>query len=85
MYIDFNRASHFKYIYRGNTMNAKFLSKDKNCGDGTTTYWFDLNGETYGVIEGGKSCNSNVVDFEGYPTDDVTADQFEITDEMRAE
>lgn len=55
-------------------------SKDQNWTDGTTTYWFDVDGETYGVVE--SEGQRTVVDCDGAPTTDFVADQFEITTEM---
>lgn len=66
------------------TINAKFITKDNHQNDGAVVYWFDVDGETYGVVEGGKESSSNVVDVDSCPSDHFTADQFEITDEMRA-
>lgn len=73
------------FIAEGYTMKTTYMSKDQNWNDGTTTYWFDVNGDTYGVVHGGESCNSKVVDCAGAPSDYYTADQFEITPEMIAE
>ncbi|MCR0998685.1 hypothetical protein [Serratia rubidaea] len=67
------------------TINATYISKDQNWNDGTTIYWFDVNGETYGVVHGGESWNSSVVDCDGAPSDHYTADQFNVTEEMIAE
>lgn len=36
-------------------INATFTSKDQNWTDGTTTYWFDVNGEAFGIVHGGES------------------------------
>jgi hypothetical protein len=41
-------------------MNAKYISKDQNWNDGNTTYWFDVDGNEYGIVEEG---------FETYPVD----------------
>ena len=64
------------------TLNATFINKDDNRPDGTQVFWFDVNGETYGVIQGGDSHNANVVDCDGCPTDVYSVDQFNITKEM---
>ncbi|WBW63310.1 hypothetical protein [Klebsiella electrica] len=64
------------------TIKATYLSKDQNWTDGTTVYWFDVNGETFGVLHGGESWNSTVVDCDGVPSDQYTVDQFNITEEM---
>lgn len=61
-----------------------YINKDQNWADGTTTYWFDVNGTIYGVVHGGPSCNAAVVDDEGYPTSDFNVDDFDITDDMIA-
>ena len=62
-------------------MKATYTTKDQNWNDETTTYWFDVDGETYGVVDAGHDGKS-VVDCDGVPSDDYTADQFEITEEM---
>lgn len=67
------------------TIKATFTSKDNSRADDTTTYWFDINGETYGVVHSGESWNSQVVDSDGVPSTDYTVEQFVITDEMIAE
>ncbi len=42
-----------------------YLSKDQDYQNYTTTYWFDVDGETYGVAE---SCGSStIVDCDGCP------------------
>lgn len=66
-------------------INANFTGKDKNYADGTTVYWFEVNGETYGVIHGGESWNSKIVDSSGYPTDRYSVEEFSITDKMIAD
>lgn len=63
---------------------VKFIEKDNNWTDGTTTYWFAVDGETFGVVEGGESWNSKVVDCDGMPSDAYTLDDLVVTDEMRA-
>ncbi|BEO75158.1 MULTISPECIES: hypothetical protein [Serratia] len=67
------------------TIKATYISKDQNWNDGTTTYWFDVNGETFGVVHGGESWNAKVVDCDGAPSDQYTVDQFNVTEEMIAE
>ena len=49
---------------------STFTSKDQNWQDGTTTYWFVLNGdkfdnETFGIVV--SDTDSDVVDYCGYP------------------
>jgi len=66
-------------------INATFISKDQNWADGTTTYWFNVNGDTYGVVHGGETWNAKVVDRDGCPTSDYSVDQFNITNQMIAE
>ena len=64
-----------------------YLSKDQNWADESTTYWFDIDGETWGVVE---SCGeSSIVDCDGYPGNESTeierALTGAVTDEMRME
>ncbi|MDY7621038.1 hypothetical protein ABUK00_11340 [Raoultella planticola] len=66
-------------------IKATYTNKDQNLTDGTTVYWFDVNGETYGVVHGGESWNAQVVDCDGMPSDQYTIDQLNITEEMIAE
>lgn len=66
-------------------IKATYSSKDQNLTDGTTVYWFDVNGETYGVVHGGDSFNATVVDCDGVPSDQYTTDQLNVTEEMIAE
>jgi len=50
-----------------NTTNHQvdFCGKDQNWNNGSTTYWFIVDGETFGVVESeGDSC---VVDCDGCP------------------
>jgi len=47
-------------------MTATFQTADQNWQNGTTTYWFDVEGETYGVVEGDES-QSRIVNAGGYP------------------
>ena len=69
-------------------MNTQYLGKDQNWNNGSTTYWFEIDGESFGVVEG--NC-SGFVDCDGYPIgqpDAETADKLShavVTDEMRAE
>lgn len=71
------------------TLTSTYTGKDQNWNQGTTTYWFDLsNGETYGVVEGGESWNSSVVDVDGGPVDEVPQAierVLVVTQEMRME
>ena len=44
-------------------MKATYLFKELNLADGSTTHWFDIGGETYGVVE---SCGeTSFVDCDG--------------------
>lgn len=72
-----------KYHKRGasmKTITATFITKDQNWTDGTTVYWFDIEGETFGVLQEGS--DSKVVDCDGNPTTEYSASQFTITDDM---
>ncbi|QHJ82615.1 MAG: hypothetical protein [Bacteriophage sp.] len=63
------------------TINATFTTKDQNFNDGTTIYWFEVECESFGVVE--SECgNREVVDCDGCPSDEYTADQFIITEDM---
>lgn len=65
---------------------ATYISKDHNFQDATTIYWFELDGETWGVSD----CNGErkIIDCDGYPvnTDDAKnvhlKDALIITEEM---
>ena len=61
----------------------KYLGKDQNIQDETTVYWFDIDGETYGVAECGGQ--SQVLDCDGAPLVDNYTDELGlfVTDEMR--
>ena len=64
-----------------------YLSKDQNWADESTTYWFDIDGETWGVVE---SCGeSSIVDCDGCPDNQSTEIESAllgaVTDEMRME
>ena len=68
--------------------NATYIEKDQNWTDGNTTYWFDVEGETYGVVEGE---NAGLVDSESMPIDSEPqhiqariAAACVVTDAMRA-
>lgn len=77
---------------------AKFIEKDQNWQNESTTYWFELNGEdrgtgkefdsdVYGIVESGPE--STVVDCDGCPL--TSGDGIEVavrntakvTDQMR--
>lgn len=59
------------------SINVEFITADQNWQDGTTTYWFKLNGEhgsgrefeneTFGIVEGER--NPGPVDCDGMPID----------------
>lgn len=71
----------------------KFLSKDQNWQDGTTIYWFQIEGEVFGVVEGGSEGTSTIVDSEGMPLEGGGYREIAVrkaldgavTDELRAE
>lgn len=46
-------------------MNATYISKDQNYQNEQTIYWFDVDGEQYGVSE--QSHSISVVDCDGFP------------------
>ena len=52
------------------------VSVDQNLSDETTTYWFYVDGETYGVVD----CNGkrSLVDCDGYPVRTYSVEQFII-------
>jgi len=70
-------------------MKAKFFDADQNWQDETTIYWFDLEGTTYGIVEGDDAASSRIVNADGYPLTEgdpehVRADRaIEMTDEIR--
>ena len=68
---------------------SKFMGKDQNWADGTTTYWFDVDGEQCGVVE--SECGASFVDCDGCTIDDgaswstmAAVRDLVVTDEMRA-
>ena len=68
----------------------KFLSKDQNYQNESTSYWFDVDGETWGVVESGN--DSKVVDYDGYPVNLDSRPNIHVrylgesvTDEMRGD
>lgn len=46
-------------------MTATYKSKDQHWQDEATVYWFDMDGETYGIRESGGQ--STVLDADGCP------------------
>ena len=54
----------------------KKFNEDQDWNSETTTYWFDAEGEIYGVVD--HNGDLSVVDCDGCPTDRYTADQFVI-------
>lgn len=67
---------------------ATYMSKDQNWQNESTTYWFDVVGEIYGVVESGQG--GIVVNCDGCPvnTDDNKNARLRplinlVTDEMR--
>lgn len=70
--------------------NVNYTGKDQNWQDEQTTYWFDVEGDVYGVVEGCTDCS--IVDVDGCPISgngnesqitSLLADA--VTDEMRAD
>lgn len=67
---------------------ATFTTADQNYQNGTTIYWFEMDGETYGVAEGD---NEGILDSDGAPIDynDTLRAEVEreciVTDEIRTE
>ena len=68
-------------------MTTKYISKDQNWNDGTTTYWFDVDGTEYGIVQDGP--DAYPVDYNSLPI----ANEHEaskiiescvVTDSMRA-
>lgn len=76
--------------YNQKVYNAYFIEKDQDYQNETTTYWFNVDGETYGVSD--RNGQLSIVDSENYPvnTDDarnihLNALKPFITDELIAE
>ena len=70
--------------------NVTFVEKDQNWQDETTIYWFDVDGESFGVAESGP--DATVLDCDGCPvnTQDAKNARLEalkdyVTDELRSE
>lgn len=70
--------------------SAEYTGKDQNWQDEQTTYWFDIDGDVYGVVE--SDSDSKIVDVDGCPIDGMGGEQEirsalenAVTDEMRAE
>lgn len=66
---------------------ATYLFKDLNLADESTTYWFDIDGETWGIVE---SCGElSIVDCDGCHDNESaeieSALLCAVTDEMRME
>ena len=66
-------------------MKATYLFKDLNLADGSTTHWFNIDGETWGVVE---SCGELViVDCDGCQGNESHEIEHAligyVTDEMR--
>ena len=62
-----------------------YLFKDQNLADESTTYWFDIDGETWGVVE---SCGElSIVDCDWCHDNQSTEIEFAllgaVADEMR--
>lgn len=47
-------------------MKATYLTKDQNWQNESTTYWFDMDSEMYGIVEGE---GAGAVDCDGCPID----------------
>ena len=68
-----------------------YLAKDQNWADATTTYWFDVDGEEYGIVEDdgqGSHHLTTVVDWDGCPVNMGDAKNAHllalvVTDEIR--
>ena len=64
-----------------------YLSKDQNLADESTTHWFNIDGEVWGVVE--YCGESSIVDCDGCPGNESTeierALTGAVTDEMRME
>lgn len=67
--------------------NANYTGKDQNWQDGTTIYWFEMDGEKYGIAETGPE--TEALDCDGAPIDyneNLSRRVIEnciVTDEMR--
>ncbi len=67
---------------------ATFSIKDNNWQEASTTYWFDVDGEQFGIRECG--CETDVLDSDGCPVDynehlrNRVQRACVVTDEMRA-
>lgn len=71
--------------------NVNYTGKDQNWQNQSTTYWFDVDGEVYGVVESGSEA-PRIVDVDGCPIDGNGNEremrvelESAVTDEMRAE
>ena len=53
-------------------MNVQYLEKDQNWKNESTTYWFEIGGETYGVVESSIEAPV-VVDCDGAPVNTLDA------------
>ena len=66
---------------------ATYTTADQNWADGNTTYWFELGGETFGIVEGER--NPGPVDCDGMPIDynehlrNTVLRECIVTDEIR--
>lgn len=66
---------------------ARHLHTDRHSADASTSYWFTLDGEGYGIAETDDG-EQNALDFEGYPLDqgperDRVLEECIVTDTMR--
>ena len=69
-------------------MSATYLSADQNWADASTTYWFEMDGAEYGIVESGS--DSSPVNNNGFPIDyndhlaALVVAECIVTDEIRA-
>jgi hypothetical protein len=65
-------------------MNVTYNGKDKNLADASTIYWFDIDGEIYGLVEAGP-LPPIVVDCDGCPNNVSAAINNALISVMTAE
>ena len=49
-------------------MEIKFVEKDQNWQNGSTNYWFDVDGETYAICD--EAGQLSLLDCDGCPIDE---------------
>ena len=82
-------------------LKVNYISKDQNSMDGTTIFWFEIDGEDYGtektfdnetfgmaIVE--CNCHLTVIDVDGFPVSDeyvewIVLRECKITEEMMEE